>query len=669
MSIDITLTDLANLQNETTACAAINANNEAIETAFADALSRSGTLPNQMNSNLDMNSNHIINLPVATSATDPVRLSEFQNAVIGGLGLGTTGIVVSASIEPGSVVTRSIQGTTEEITVTDGSGISGNPRISLPSVLTLTDKTVNGGTFNGISLTGNTSLTVNDATFVIQDDADITKKMRFETSGITTGNTRTYTVPDAATTLVGTDVPQTLTNKSLTSPSITTPVGIVKGDVGLGNVANVDTTNASNVSSGTLPAARLPAFAGGDVTSSVGTVISTIGSNVVTNAKLSQAAAYTLKGNATGSTANVTDIDITALTSKASPISADIVLIQDSAASNAFKKTTVGALSSAGSVSSVNGQTGALVAFLPPQGRLTLQSGSPVMSTSQSAKTTLYYSAYLGSQVPIYDGTNIVPTIITAGEISVLTTDATKSPAAIGASKVNDWFVWNDAGTIRLGHGPDWTNDTTRSAGTALSRVNGLLVNTSSITNGPAANRGTYVGTTRSNAASQLDYVFGSAAAGGGAAYFWVWNAYNRRTTSTGVNDSNSSWSYATINTWAPFDVAGTGSGLNNRVSYVAGLAEDGVEAIFRSLMTNPGSGSASIGIGVDSTSVMSGAGGFGVSTGGINAVGVGSYCGMAGLGAHYLQALQFTQAASASFYGNLGTGQDMSSLNVTIIN
>jgi len=85
----------------------------------------------------------------------------------------------------------------------------------------------------------------------------------------------------------------------------------------------------------------------------------TIAANAVTNAKMAQAVAFTLKGNATGSTANLTDVDVTALTVKASPVAADLVLIHDSAASFAFKKATVGTLASAGSVSSIAGNTGA----------------------------------------------------------------------------------------------------------------------------------------------------------------------------------------------------------------------------------------------------------------------------------------------------------------------
>jgi hypothetical protein len=234
-----------------------------------------------------------------------------------------------------------------------------------------------------------------------------------------------------------------------------------------------------------------------------------------------------------------------------------------------------------------------------PQGRLTLQSATPVMTTTQSAKTTIYYSPYIGNQIGLFDGTNFVMT--TFIELSVATTDTTKNPAAIGANKVNDWFVWNDAGTIRLGHGPDWTSDTVRSAGTALVRVNGIWLNNASITNGPAAQRGIYVGTTRSNASSQLNWTLGTSASGGGAAVMAVWNAYNRVNCSTVVKDNNDSWT-CPASTNRSFD-----NSNGNRVSLVVGLQEDWITASMISLTDGWNSGGPhGVGIGYNTAANIS---------------------------------------------------------------
>lgn len=89
----------------------------------------------------------------------------------------------------------------------------------------------------------------------------------------------------------------------------------------------------------------------GSDTWSVGTAVS--------NAELATMAAYTLKGNATGSSATPADIDIAALTTKASPAASDYIMISDQAASGALKKVAVSSVASAGSVSSIAGNTGA----------------------------------------------------------------------------------------------------------------------------------------------------------------------------------------------------------------------------------------------------------------------------------------------------------------------
>lgn len=79
----LTLSDVANLQNETTAVATINANAAAIETALENTLSRDGTSPNAMGADFDMNGYKIINLPAATTNTEPIRKAEFDAAVGG----------------------------------------------------------------------------------------------------------------------------------------------------------------------------------------------------------------------------------------------------------------------------------------------------------------------------------------------------------------------------------------------------------------------------------------------------------------------------------------------------------------------------------------------------------------------------------------------------------
>jgi len=70
----ITLSNVGSLIDATTAAATINANNAIVQAAFDNNLSRDGTTPNQMGSNLDMNSNHILNLPAPSSVNEPARL-------------------------------------------------------------------------------------------------------------------------------------------------------------------------------------------------------------------------------------------------------------------------------------------------------------------------------------------------------------------------------------------------------------------------------------------------------------------------------------------------------------------------------------------------------------------------------------------------------------------
>jgi len=563
----VNLTDLVNLQNETTAVATINNNNDAIVTAMENTLSRDGTSPNKMAALIDMDSHRIVNLPGPIGTTEPVRLGDLNGL--------TVGPVTINAIPPGGLtgqILGKVSNTNYDVAWAPPAGVTAGTNINVAAGVVSTiaaptfSGTVTGGNFSGpgTNLTGTAA-------------------------GLTSGNTTTNANLTGPITSVGNTTSiasQTGTGTTFVmsqSPTLVTPA--------LGTPSSVVLTNASGTAAAlTAGTVTTNANLTGDV-SSTGNA-TTIGANKVTNSMLSTAPAFTLKGNPTGSTANESDISIPALTLKASPVAADKIMIADSAASDALKYATVSSIGSAGSVSSVNGQTGALAFTIKPQGRLTLQTLTPVMSTTQAAKTTIYYTPYQGNQLPLYDGTNMIQTTFT--EISVLTTDTTKNPAAIGASKVNDWFVWNDAGTLRLTHGPDWTNDTTRSGGTALVMVNGILLNSIAITNGPGASRGTYVGTTRSSAASQLNWVLG---ASGVAAILNVWNAYNRVQVSTTVNDSTASYTYTTA------VVRQTNGSAVNQISYVMGLAEDAIVATFAQVIRLVAVAGAFVeaGIGVDS--------------------------------------------------------------------
>lgn len=72
----LTLNDISNFQSST--INVINQNNDAIEVALENTLSRNGEAPNAMNAVLDMNSNRILNLPEPASDLEPVRFGDLE---------------------------------------------------------------------------------------------------------------------------------------------------------------------------------------------------------------------------------------------------------------------------------------------------------------------------------------------------------------------------------------------------------------------------------------------------------------------------------------------------------------------------------------------------------------------------------------------------------------
>ena len=304
--------------------------------------------------------------------------------------------------------------------------------------------------------------------------------------------------------------------------------------------------------------------------------------------------------------------------------------------------------------------------LVPPQvptGRLTLATGTPVMATTVAGATTIYYTPYLGEfYAPIYNGTYLVWTNLVS-ELSQATTDTTNSPAAVADNSVYDLFVWLKAGVPTLSRGPAWTNSTTRAL--ALQRVNGIWTNGAAITNGPAINQGTYVGTVASNGSAEIDWILGGAASGGTAASLGVWNMYNRVLVGVNVVDSGS------IYTSIPSSYQQARASAGNQISFVSGLAEDAILANYAGnaeLESEINLVDITLGIGLDSVTSASAASQIGVSGQNNSYVGIWyqsfsiALAVPPQLGSHYVAALEKASATS-SIYNDSASANQLSAL------
>lgn len=290
-----------------------------------------------------------------------------------------------------------------------------------------------------------------------------------------------------------------------------------------------------------------------------------------------------------------------------------------------------------------------LLSMAHPGGRLTLTTAVPVLSATVSGATTIYYTPYVHRFVPLYDGTSYAMHDV-GGELTNLTAQSSTGnagPAAVTTDSNYDLFVWLSGSTYYLTRGPLWTSATARGTGagtTELERVKGILLNKVAITNGPAANRGTYVGTVRSNGSSQIDFNFGAGAAGGTAAKLYVWNAYNQVPFRPLVTDTTATWAYGT----ATYRSSNNSTG--NRISLIDGLGVESIEAQFIQRVTAGSAVAALVGIGLDATNASSGTTGFFLGV--VDGMQAGFYAGVPGLGHHFLQAVEYA-SASATFNGS----------------
>jgi len=179
----------------------------------------------------------------------------------------------------------------------------------------------------------------------------------------------------------------------------------------------------------------------------------------------------------------------------------------------------------------------------------------------------------------LYDGATVrltttvaLPTGLTANtEYFVTRVDANSFKlSSTLANQVAGTFI-TTSGTQSGSHtGENYTTARgTGAATTELERLNGLWVNKYDIANGPAARRGTYVGTIVTNGSSQVDFKFGGSASGGDEAIIGIWNAYNRVAVAGVVQNSVANWLYSSTTRRAVFGSA------TYRATAVCGISEE----------------------------------------------------------------------------------------------
>jgi hypothetical protein len=274
-----------------------------------------------------------------------------------------------------------------------------------------------------------------------------------------------------ATTLKGNDTGGSSNPSDLTATQAKGLLAITPGDI-TGLAAIATSGSATDLVAGTVPSARMPALTG-DVTSSAGSTATTIANGVVTNAKLAQMPATTLKGNSTGGSANPADLTATQAKTLLAITAGDV--------------SGLAAIATSGSASD-------LVAGTVPAARMPALTGD-VTSSAGSTATTIANNAVTNAKLAQMPATTLKGNstggaanaadltstqakgllAITAGDVSGL--------AAIATSGSASDLV---AGTVPAGRMPALTGDVTSSAGSTATTIANSAVTNAKLANMPA---------------------------------------------------------------------------------------------------------------------------------------------------------------------------------------
>jgi hypothetical protein len=265
---------------------------------------------------------------------------------------------------------------------------------------------------------------------------------------------------------------------------------------------------------------------------------------------------------------------------------------------------------------------------IAPQGRLTLTTGTPIITSGVTGATTVYYTpSNAGSFLSLYDGSSAWK-LYQFDELSVSVPATTVTPF--------DIFVYDNAGSLAL-ETVDWTNDTTRA--TAITRQNGMYVKSGTTTK-------LYLGTGRTTGVSgECEDSFGGTNT---ISKRFLWNMYNRVLRTMVIQDLTShTYTTASFRIWR--------NEASNKSEFIVGVVENPIFAYINIRVSWATGNNAAIGsFGINSTAASSALGNALIQ--GANGMDIGGIATSRWLqdtlatGYNYIAALEFGGASSPTF-------------------
>jgi hypothetical protein len=278
--------------------------------------------------------------------------------------------------------------------------------------------------------------------------------------------------------------------------------------------------------------------------------------------------------------------------------------------------------------------------WFAPGGRLTLTTAVPVTSADVLTSSNVYYTPYLHNVIQLWDGVNWIPSVFTEQVIAL---------SGLTNARGYDIFGFLNSGVLNI-ELLVWTSAIARA--TAITLQDGRYCKSGDKTR-------LYLGSFYTISTSATADSGGNAGTTQVGGQRFLWNMYNRVDRNLSVIDTTSTWSY---NTQTIRQANGT---AGNKVEFFVGLLEDEITAtiISNAQITANVNSAATIGIGVDSTTTVSGLRPSAynsdlLATGILRFPMTAVYTGFPGLGYHYLSWNEYGSDGNCTFVSSAGNCQ-----------